>query len=117
MSHFPSCSPAEIRNALNATAEDKGSAGRDTSYGYGIVKAKAAYDYLQNSSCGGGGGLDQPPVANFNVAVNGSTVSFSNASSDDKGISSYYWDFGDQTSSTQASLCTPTAAMVISPYS
>lgn len=102
-SHFPSCSPAEVRNALNMTAEDRGASGRDTSYGYGIVKAKAAYDYLQNSSCGGGGGLDQPPVANFNVAVNGSTVSFSNASSDDKGISSYYWDFGDQTSSTQAS--------------
>ncbi|ACA88898.1 S8 family serine peptidase [Shewanella woodyi] len=102
-SHFPSCTPAEIRSALNATAEDRGSAGRDTSYGYGIVKAKAAYDYLLTSSCGGGGGVDQPPVANFNVAVNGSTVNFSNASSDDNGISSYYWDFGDQTSSTQAS--------------
>ncbi|WP_076415283.1 S8 family serine peptidase [Shewanella sp. UCD-KL12] len=102
-SHFPSCTPTEIRNALNATAEDRGSAGRDTSYGYGIVKAKAAYDYLQTSSCGDGGGGDQPPVANFNVAVNGSTVSFSDASSDDNGISGYYWDFGDQTTSTQAS--------------
>ncbi|WP_108945711.1 S8 family serine peptidase [Shewanella halifaxensis] len=101
-SHFPSCSPTEIRGALNATAEDRGSSGRDTSYGYGIVKAKAAYDYLQNSSCGGGSVEDSAPTANFNISVNGSTVSFTDASTDDKGISSYYWDFGDQTSSTQA---------------
>jgi serine protease len=37
----------QVRDALNATAKDKGAAGRDTSYGYGIVQAKAALDYLQ----------------------------------------------------------------------
>ncbi|HYH84395.1 MAG TPA: S8 family serine peptidase, partial [Pyrinomonadaceae bacterium] len=36
----------QVRDALNATAKDKGTAGRDTSYGYGIVQAKAALDYL-----------------------------------------------------------------------
>ncbi|WP_394202454.1 S8 family serine peptidase [Shewanella waksmanii] len=100
-SHFPSCSPAEVRNALNMTAEDRGASGRDTSYGYGIVKAKAAYDYLAASSCGGGNPVDQKPVANFNSTVSGSTVTFADASSDDKGITAYAWDFGDSNSSNE----------------
>lgn len=45
-SHYLTRSNADIRAALQQTAEDKGSAGKDNSYGYGIVKAKAAYDYL-----------------------------------------------------------------------
>lgn len=53
-SNHPQCTAAQIRNALNATAEDRGSSGRDTSYGWGIVKAKAAHDYLTNNGCGGG---------------------------------------------------------------
>lgn len=55
-SHFTSCSNDQIRSALNATAEDLGAAGRDTSFGYGLVRAKAAYDYLALNGCGGGGG-------------------------------------------------------------
>ncbi|HZF55670.1 MAG TPA: S8 family serine peptidase [Polyangiaceae bacterium] len=45
---------AQIRTALTATAQDLGTAGRDTSFGYGLVQAKAALDYLQSG--GGGGG-------------------------------------------------------------
>jgi serine protease len=60
-SHYTSCSAAQIRSALNATAEDRGSAGRDTRYGWGIVKAKAAYDYLANG-CDGDGGGGEPPT-------------------------------------------------------
>ena len=41
-----SCHPTktaqQIRNALTSTALDKGAAGRDTSYGFGIVQAKTA---------------------------------------------------------------------------
>lgn len=99
-SHFPNCSNQEVRDALNATAKDKGAAGRDTSYGYGIVQAKAAYDYLANSRCGGGTG-DKVPVVSFSSAVNGKTVQFTDNSSDDKGIKSYAWEFGDGSSSTQ----------------
>ena len=59
-SHFPACTNAQIRNALNDSSEDLGSAGRDQSYGYGLVQAKAAYDYLTTFGCagdtGGGGG-------------------------------------------------------------
>ncbi|MDE3273024.1 S8 family serine peptidase [Pseudoalteromonas sp. G4] len=98
-SHFPNCSNQQIRDALNATAKDKGATGRDTSYGYGIVQAKAAYDYLAGSSCGGGSG-DAKPVANFAVQVSGKTAQFSDSSSDDKGITSYAWQFGDGASST-----------------
>ncbi|MCO1332790.1 S8 family serine peptidase [Microbulbifer sp. OS29] len=52
-SHFPNCSNTEIRNALTATAEDLGDAGRDNAYGYGLVQAKAAYDYLSLNGCSG----------------------------------------------------------------
>lgn len=45
-SYNTSWTNAQIRNALTATAKDKGTAGRDTTYGYGIVRAKAALDYL-----------------------------------------------------------------------
>lgn len=48
------CHPAvtnqAIRNTLNATAKDKGPAGRDTSYGYGIVQARDAVEALGPSA-------------------------------------------------------------------
>ncbi len=50
-SFYPQCTNAEIRQALTATAEDKGTAGRDNYYGFGIVKAKQAHDYLANNGC------------------------------------------------------------------
>ncbi len=68
-SHYPSCSPTQIRNAMNNTAEDRGSAGRDNYYGYGIVKAKAAFDYLA-SGCDGGG-TPPPPPPGDNTLTNG----------------------------------------------
>jgi subtilisin family serine protease len=56
-SNHPDCTNAEIRNALAMTAKDKGDSGRDNAYGFGIVQAKAAVDYLAlpANSCGGGG--------------------------------------------------------------
>ncbi|MBB5211251.1 S8 family serine peptidase [Microbulbifer hydrolyticus] len=53
-SHFPSCSASEIRAAMTSTAEDLGAAGRDNAYGYGLVQAKDAVDYLTANGCGGG---------------------------------------------------------------
>lgn len=99
-SHFPQCSNQQIRDALNATAQDRGAAGRDTSYGFGIVKAKDAYDYLAQSDCGGGSGVDNAPIARFSATVNAKQVTFTNSSSDDKGISGYFWQFGDGSSAT-----------------
>jgi serine protease len=55
---------AQVRDALNKTAKDKGAAGRDTSYGFGIVQAKAALDLLNASGGGGGGDITAPVITN-----------------------------------------------------
>ena len=45
-SAFPDLSNVEIRDALDATALDLGDPGRDVYYGFGLVQAKDALDYL-----------------------------------------------------------------------
>ncbi|HZN95974.1 MAG TPA: S8 family serine peptidase [Myxococcales bacterium] len=45
-SAYPGKSVSQVRTALEATAEDLGAAGRDNSFGNGLVRAKAALDYL-----------------------------------------------------------------------
>ncbi|MDP5142883.1 S8 family serine peptidase [Rheinheimera baltica] len=67
-SHYPQCTNAQIRNVLALTAEDLGTAGRDNSYGFGLVRTKTAYDYIAQNGCdgnGNGGGEEpQPPAGN-----------------------------------------------------
>lgn len=50
-SYFPKCSAAQIRNTLAKSAEDLGAAGRDDKYGYGLVRARAAYDRIATMGC------------------------------------------------------------------
>lgn len=50
-SHNSSWTAAQIRNALTSTAKDLGAGGRDDAYGYGLVQAKAALDFLNTPSC------------------------------------------------------------------
>ena len=69
-SNHPTCTGTEIRTALKATAEDQGTAGRDDFFGYGIVKAKAASDYLTANACGGTTPPPPPPPGDF--ALSGS---------------------------------------------
>jgi len=45
----PSWTNRQIREAMDATAQDLGTAGYDTSYGWGLVQAKAALDELQGN--------------------------------------------------------------------
>jgi len=74
-SHFPTCSNAEIRAALAASADDLGAAGRDTSYGFGLVQAKDAVDYLAEFGCAGSGdGPDEPTPPGTTALVNGEAV-------------------------------------------
>ncbi len=94
----PECTAKEIRNGLNASAQDKGSSGRDSYYGYGIVKAKDADNYLKNVC-----GTPPPnyaPDADFSSTVNGLTVNFTDTSTDDSGVVSHSWNFGDSNLST-----------------
>lgn len=56
-SAHPTASNQAIRDVMAATAQDLGAAGRDTSFGFGLVQAKAALDALD------GGGTEPPPPA------------------------------------------------------
>jgi len=49
-SYRPSCSAATVRAALTSTAQDLGTAGRDTKFGFGLVRADAARTKLLSSS-------------------------------------------------------------------
>ena len=71
-------------------------AGYDLASGRGsIVMANAINDL------GGGGGTNNPPVANFGDVASGLTVNFTDSSTDSDGtIASRSWNFGDGTSST-----------------
>ena len=51
-SYFPSCTGAQIRSSLTKSAQDLGTAGRDTKYGFGLVQAKAAHDRIASLGCG-----------------------------------------------------------------
>jgi subtilisin family serine protease len=51
-SYFPSCTGEQIRQSLNKSAKDLGTAGRDVKFGYGLVQAKAAYDRIVSVGCG-----------------------------------------------------------------
>jgi len=46
LSAFPGASAAQVRAAMTFTAKDKGAPGRDDYFGYGIIQAKLAYEYL-----------------------------------------------------------------------
>lgn len=84
-SHHSTCSAAQIRDALNASAQDLGSAGRDVKFGYGLVQTKDAIDYLDANGCSGSGGGGEPPADG--VLTNGVTETNLSAST---GASLYY---------------------------
>lgn len=60
----PTATNAQIRQVLQQTAQDLGTGGRDTYYGFGLVQAKAAIDAL----VGGGGGTSTMSVQGLTAA-------------------------------------------------
>ncbi len=92
---------AQVRAALQATALDLGTAGKDNYYGYGLVQACSALQAL-GGQCGGGGGTNQPPTADFSFTTSGLTANFTDASSDPDGsVTAWSWNFGDGGTSTE----------------
>jgi serine protease len=95
---------AQLRQALRATAEDLGPAGKDDSYGYGLVQARAALCHLDPSQpvCSDGQPpANQPPTASFTYSCSELTCNFTDASTDPDGqVLSWSWMFGDGSSST-----------------
>lgn len=62
-----------------------------------------AHWLFQNPTGGGAVAVNQPPDANFTVSCNQLTCSFNGTSStDDQGVTSYTWDFGDGNGDTGA---------------
>jgi len=106
-------SPAEVRQALESTAEDKGTAGWDITYGWGIVDAYAALQWAATQPGPGpspGPGPapgpapkpgPQPLKAEFTgdptTAPKNTTVQFTSQATGS--ITSWLWDFGDGTTS------------------
>jgi len=68
-SKFPGATNVQVRQALTSSAEDLGTAGRDNSYGFGLVRAKAALDALAALNPGGGNADTVPPVISNVLAV------------------------------------------------
>ncbi len=82
----PTLTNAGIRNILETTAEDIGSA---TYFGNGLVDAHAA-------ALAAGGTGNQPPTAAFTYSANLLTVDFTDQSTDPDGtIVGWAWNFGD----------------------
>ena len=101
-------SPAEVRQALTSTAEDKGTAGWDVRYGWGLVDAFAALQWTASSPGSGpkppGPGPSpglQPLKAEFTgeptMGPKNTTVQFTSQSTGS--ITSWLWDFGDGSTS------------------
>ena len=65
----PSWTNVQIREAMNETAFDLGTTGRDSIFGFGLVQAKDALVYL------GGGTVDNPPSVSISSPADGATVS------------------------------------------
>merc|ERR1711982_191936 len=60
--HFPQCKNYQIRNAILATAEDLRTDGCDIQTGFGVVRAKSAYELLAKGNCGGNLGVTDGTV-------------------------------------------------------
>ncbi|HEX9793611.1 MAG TPA: S8 family serine peptidase [Planctomycetota bacterium] len=91
----PALTPDQVEAILKTSATDLGAAGEDDLYGHGRIDAA---DALVAVAAGGG-----PPLAGFTVSPGSGavplTVSFGDTST--QSPTSWLWDFGDGSSSTQ----------------
>ena len=71
MSANPNLTPSQIQDVLKQSADDLGTAGWDSSYGWGRVNAYRAVSLAS----GGGAGDTTPPTVSFSSPAAGATVS------------------------------------------
>lgn len=95
--------PAQIRNTLVAEASSNVLTGTKTGSPNKLL-------FVANTG-GGTPGVDNPPVAAFTVSCTNLVCSFNGGgSSDDKGIASYAWTFGDSSGGSGATVSKTYAA-------
>jgi len=68
-SKYPGATNVQVRDALTSTAEELGTAGRDNSYGYGLVRAKNALDALAALNPGTGVDTTAPVISSVSSRV------------------------------------------------
>ncbi|GGD79016.1 S8 family serine peptidase [Lacimicrobium alkaliphilum] len=85
-----SSSPASVAQALYTNAATGKISGTN-----GSVNRLVNTEFLE-----GGGNQNTPPQASFSVSQNGLTVSLTDTSTDDQGVVSWNWSFGDGSSDT-----------------
>ncbi len=66
-SNHSGCTGTEIRDALKATAQDRGTSGHDEKFGYGIAKVADANTYLKANGCSGG--VTPPPSGDISLST------------------------------------------------
>jgi hypothetical protein len=48
---FPNCKADVVRKSIEETAKDLGPAGKDPLFGYGLLQAESAYEWLSRQPC------------------------------------------------------------------
>ncbi|HMM57188.1 MAG TPA: pre-peptidase C-terminal domain-containing protein [Rudaea sp.] len=93
---LPASTFHDVTSGSNGSSCCTASAGYDLASGRGSMIISSVL-----ANIGGGGGTNQPPVANFSFTTNGLAASFTDNSSDSDGtIASRAWTFGDGGTST-----------------
>jgi serine protease len=93
LANNPNATPAAVATALRNNATPNKVTGAGT----------GSPNYLLYSIFGGTTPIDNPPVASFTFSCSGLSCSFNGSgSTDDNGISSYSWNFGDGSSGSGA---------------
>lgn len=93
LSANPSLTSSQVQDIIKQSVDDRGSAGWDTSYGWGRVNAAKAVCLASTGSldCQGGGSDYTPPSVSLTSPLNGATVSemitISATASDNVGVS------------------------------